>query len=315
MDQLPYVVVYTAFAVSVVSCCLRVVMWARLPMHVRWELYPVAHEAERSRYGGSYLEESDWWKQPRRVSLWGELKVMVPEILFLVALREHNRKMWLRSFPFHFGLYLTIGATGLALGTGGLQRLAPAALSAGRSGLLQGSVVVIGAAGLGLALLGAVALLHRRLTAPELRDFTSAADLFNLGFFIVAFGCSLLTFALVDPTGADALRFAGNLVSFDLAPMPGAGLGAWLRVASVLLLSGLVAYVPLTHMSHFIGKYFAYHAIRWNDAPNLPGGKQEAAIRALLGRPVSWAAPHIGGDGKKSWADVATSSGPEQNRK
>jgi hypothetical protein len=29
---------------------------------------------------------------------------MVPEILFLVALRAHNRQLWTRSFPFHFGL-------------------------------------------------------------------------------------------------------------------------------------------------------------------------------------------------------------------
>jgi len=62
----------------------------------------------------------------------------------------------------------------------------------------------------------------------------------------------------------------------------------------------------LTHMSHFVGKYFAYHAIRWNDTPNLRGGGEEKAIGELLSRPVSWSAAHIGADGKKTWADVAT---------
>ena len=64
-------------------------------------------------------------------------------------------------------------------------------------------------------------------------------------------------------------------------------------------------------MSHFIGKYFAYHSIRWNDEPNLPGGDQEEGIRKALSQPVNWAAPHIGADGKKTWADLAT-KGPEE---
>jgi hypothetical protein len=59
-------------------------------------------------------------------------------------------------------------------------------------------------------------------------------------------------------------------------------------------------------MSHFIGKYFAYHAIRWNDAPNLRGSPEEKTIQALLSQKVSWAAPHIQGGGTKTWVDVAT---------
>ena len=86
-----------------------------MPIHVRWELYPVAHEAKKAHYGGSYLEESEWWTKKREVSLFGELKVMVPEILFLVAVKEHNSKLWSRTFPFHFGLYMVIGCTVLMM--------------------------------------------------------------------------------------------------------------------------------------------------------------------------------------------------------
>ena len=77
-------------------------------------------------------------------------------------------------------------------------------------------------------------------------------------------------------------------------------------IVSVFLLGALVAYIPLTHMSHFVGKYFAYHAIRWNDTPNTPGSDQEKPILENLSYPVSWAAPHIQGEGKKSWAELAT---------
>jgi hypothetical protein len=80
-------------------------------------------------------------------------------------------------------------------------------------------------------------------------------------------------------------------------------------------MSLLVVYIPLTHMSHFVGKYFAYHSIRWNDAPNLAGGKEEETINELLKQPVSWAAPHIDSHGKKSWAEVATQIPLEEKKK
>ena len=88
--------------------------------------------------------------------------------------------------------------------------------------------------------------------------------------------------------------------------LPGSGLESLLPQASLVMMSLLIAYIPLTHMSHFVGKYFAYHAIRWKDDPNLRGGKEEAVIHKLLGQPIDWAAPHIMGDGKKTWVDAAT---------
>ncbi|NJN64323.1 MAG: nitrate reductase, partial [Acidobacteria bacterium] len=68
----------------------------------------------------------------------------------------------------------------------------------------------------------------------------------------------------------------------------------------------LVAYVPLTHMSHFFVKWFTWHQIRWDDEPNVKGGRIEKMIEKQLSAPITWSAPHIGADGKKSWADVAT---------
>jgi nitrate reductase gamma subunit len=85
-----------------------------------------------------------------------------------------------------------------------------------------------------------------------------------------------------------------------------------LPTVTVALLSLLIAYIPLTHMSHFIGKYFAYHSIRWNDTPNLAGGPQEPAIQRLLSYRVSWAAPHIHAEGNKTWADLAASNPTEK---
>jgi nitrate reductase gamma subunit len=306
MDLLPYVVAYIAMGIFVVAVIARFLMWSRLPMHLRWELYPVAHEGKRAAYGGSYLEEVDWWKKPRETSLWNELKAMAAEILFLVALKENNPKLWIRSFPFHFGLYLVIGCTVLMFGNGLLAAVAPSIVAGVLGKLLQYLIIACGVAGLVLGLLGALGLLQRRLLDPELRDFTAPADIVNLVFFVVAFGCALLSFALVDRDFSRAMFFAGSLVTFKMVGIPGTGLEILLPTASVVLLAALTDYIPLTHMSHFVGKFFAYHAIRWNDTPNLRGGEQEPKIQEVLSYKISWAASHIAGEGKKTWVDAAT---------
>jgi nitrate reductase gamma subunit len=306
MSLLVYLTAYAAVVVFAVAVAARVIMWSKLPMHIRWELYPVAHEASRAHYGGSYLEETDWWTKPREKSMIGELKVMIPEILFLEALKEHNPKLWIRSFPFHFGLYLTAAWAGLMAVSGVLSAAAPSLVEGGLGVLLKYGIIAFGAAGLCLAILGALGLLQRRLGTPELRDFTAPADIFNLLFFVATFGLTFISFLAVDRDFSKFSFLVANLVTFKLGTLPGEGMEVLLPQVSLVLLCLLMAYIPLTHMSHFVGKYFAYHAIRWNDEPNLRGGAQEAEIGRLLSQPISWAAPHIRGDGKKTWVDAAT---------
>ena len=314
MTTLIYVIAYLGIVFFLIAVAVRFVFWSRMPMHVRWELYPVAHEGGgRAAYGGSYLEETEWWQKPRQVSLLGELKVMVPEILFLVALREHNRKLWTRSFPFHFGLYL-VGGTTVLMMVGGI---AAAVLPANMAGPVVGAIGRVvpwsGGAGLVLGIVGALGLFIRR-RGRELRDYTAPADYFNLLFFVVAFGVALVTFILYDRDFSLVSAFVANLATFNIAPL-GSGTAMLLLTLSVVLLSLLTAYIPTTHMSHFVGKYFAYHAIRWRDEPNLRGGKQEKKIHELLNQPVSWAAPHIKGEGKKTWLDVATEAPAEKDER
>jgi len=56
-------------------------------------------------------------------------------------------------------------------------------------------------------------------------------------------------------------------------------------------------------MMHYLAKYFTYHKVRWDDAPNLKGSKIEREIKEALNQPVSWSAPHI--QPGKSWSEVA----------
>jgi nitrate reductase gamma subunit len=303
MTTLAYVVAYLGLVFFFIACIARFMMWSKMPMHIRWELYPVAHEGGgKAAYGGSYLEETEWWTKKREVSLFGEIKVMVPEILFLVALREHNKKLWTRSFPFHFGLYLVGGVTAFMLAGGLVIGYLPEGIAAPVAKSVGLVAPFLGGAGLVLGIIGAIGLFMRR-RGRELRDYTAPADLFNLVFFIAAFGVSLVSFLAYDRDFSMVTTFITNLVTFNLDPV-GTGTAALMLALSVVLLSLLTAYIPTTHMSHFIGKYFAYHSIRWSDEPNLAGGRQEKTIQELLSRPVTWSAPHIGADGKKSWLDV-----------
>ena len=73
-----------------------------------------------------------------------------------------------------------------------------------------------------------------------------------------------------------------------------------------MLASLLIAYLPLTHMSHMFMKYFMYHSMRWEDAPNLKGSRIEEAVLKNLGFKSTWSALHIGADGEKTWVDIAT---------
>jgi nitrate reductase gamma subunit len=307
MAYFPHIIAYIGLGVFLIACVLRIAMWVRMPMHVRWELYPVAHEPGlKAKYGGSYLEETEWWKKPREKSLVGELKVMVPEMLFLVALKEHNPKLWYRSFPFHFGLYIVIGATVLMMFVGVVGAFAPDLFTGALAAPLHWVILVSAVGGVAMSWLGALGLLHRRLTDPELRDFTPPADIFNLMFFLVTFGLVLVHFWMADPDLARTTAFVQGLVTFSPTALTGTPMEIGFTSATIVMMALLVAYIPLTHMSHFIGKYFSYHAIRWNDEPNLKGGDQEAAIGALLTQPVTWDAPHIKGEGKKTWLDLAT---------
>lgn len=303
MGSAIWAIAFGGITVFLVAVLARVVMWKRMPIHVRWELYPVPHEGEKADYGGSYLEESQWWSKPRHFSVWGEIRAMVPEILFLVALKEHNPPMWRWSFPFHFGLYMVSAGTALMILHSILTRLNLIQTDGSFGSALILMITGVSVAGLLLGLLGATGLLRRRMVEPDLKDFSAPADLFNLILFIVVFGFSLLGFVLFG--GGFFHEVSAFISALVLLEVSQVSLSIWPAV-SVILMSLLLAYIPLTHMSHFIGKYFAYHAVRWNDSPNLPGSKEEKVIQEALAQPITWSAPHIKGDGKKSWLDVAT---------
>jgi nitrate reductase gamma subunit len=303
MSQFVHLIAYLAIIVFISAVIKRIIHYITNPQHVRWELYPVAHDKERVSYGGSYLEEVDWWKKERKVSLIGELKVMIPEILLLKAVWENNRPLWYVTYPFHLGLYLTVAFLVLLI-IGAIAQLSGVVVGPEVPPLMSLVIALtnlIGPIGFILATIGAVGLIYKRITDPGLRNYSAFSHFFNLILFIVTTGVAILTWLFVDPTFALARVFMANLISFNLAQI-----NSSLFLLQVLLAVLTIAYIPLTHMSHFFMKYFLYHDIRWGDEPNINSPETDKKIGIVLNYPVSWSASHIAGHGKETWAEVAT---------
>ena len=283
------------------ACAARIVMYAGAPIHLRWELYPVPHEEPgRVEHGGSRFEESDSFTKPIRSHLLGDLKFMIPEILFLKALREFNRKLWFRSFPFHFGLYLLIGTLGLLMFGAVLSLLAPRPAIEAVLRITQFFYTLAGVAGLSLAMLGALGLLVRRVTDEGLKIYTTPGDIFNLLFFIATLGVLAAACLFKTPAAPGWLAITRGLLTLD-TKLEISGLQA----TGLFLAAVLIAYIPMTHMSHFIAKYFTYHSVRWDDAPNPRGGRLERRLAEYLTYRPSWSAAHVGADGSRTWAQIA----------
>ena len=301
MRILLYLVIYLSAVVFVIACIFRALHFSRTPLHVRWELYPVPHEdPKRAAYGGSYFESLNWWDQSSHFGLWGELKFMAIEIFFLKSLWEHNRRMWFRSFFFHFGLYLLVLTTGLIVLAAGLAIFAPGLTGSPAGTGLQLLYMITGAIGLTIGILGALGLLVLRLTDSDLKNYTTRSDIFNLLFFIVTFSLLAAGCLSRDASGSPLLAFCIGLFRFDAGvEIPG------LLTAGLFSAGILIAYIPMTHMSHFIAKYFTYHSVRWDDEPNRREGKLEAKVAECLSYKPTWAARHFMADGTKTWAEIA----------
>jgi nitrate reductase gamma subunit len=277
MTALLYSILYAGGIVFLAGCAARAVRYARQPFHLRWEIHPV----------------------PRGRS--GQLKVMVPEILFLKGLWEFNRTMWFASYPFHLGLYLLAASAGLVV--------CAAVLPASFLPLLHGVYAACGTLGTVLGLAGSVGLLARRVTDRRLRLYSRPGDYFNLAWFALTFVLLLVGLWLRPADAPGPLAILRGAAGFDTTVNPPAVLLAGLVSGALLL-----AYIPFTHMAHFIAKYFTYHAVRWDERSAVPGGSMEKRIAEYLMYRPTWSAPHMG-PGGRTWAEVAATNPARGGRK
>ena len=237
----------------------------------------------------------------------GDIKALLTEVLFLHATFEHNIKLWVRSYPFHVGMYMLMGGTIIVLCAvfaqlfglnpqGGLMLFVGNVINAM---VLVGTLCII---------IGGIGLIERRRNDDGLRRYSTPEHYFNLVIFIV-FGLLGLAAWAFSPSYFELARtFIYNLITLNFAPQTSMLFSLHLLVGFFLLI-----WIPMTHMGHVFMKYFTYHDIRWGDEPTSYSEKNKQKILEALKFNVTWSAKHISGDGApKSWVDVATTNPTEK---
>ena len=302
------ILIYIALLFFVVVIALKMIKISRMPLHLRWDLYPIPHEKGKGEYGGSYFEELDWWTKPRNFSLISEIKEMAKEIIFIQSLWKNNKPLWVFSFPFHFGMYMLVALFGLLflgsiLNLCGIQTTESSPNALG--GMICQIIPIIGNIGFALAIFGGVGLFFSRIFNGKLCRASVTSDYTNLLVLLAFFVVGFIAVLTVDSSYILHRNFIQRMITFQAIP----NFNIWIK-AELWLLALVFLYLPLTHMTHFVGKYFTYHKVRWEDEPNVRGSKIEAAVINSLGYKLSWSADHIKTGG--TWAEAATEEADEK---
>ena len=267
--------IFASLLCFIVMTAYKARKYSRFPIHSRLELYPVPKEgSKRAGYGGSYLEEPKWWDKSRVIDRATEQKDILKEMLFIQKLFKNNRGLWWMSYSFHLGIYLLFAWTILLLPVGILK---PATLNL--------FATAVGTSGFALATLGAAILLLRRICDRTLRAYTTLQEYFNLGLIL----CVLVTGIVSWTTLSSPYAVAEGMLHFSSQALPP-------FVNFHLILLGLMLiYIPASKMSHYVGKFFAFHKVLWDNDPVFQGNDVDERLRQASSRTPQqcWSAPHI----------------------
>lgn len=285
------VFVYASIIAFIGLSLYKAYQFAKMPMHGRWELYPVPKEpGEKGHYGGSYYENLEYWNKPREVSHSGEIIDMLKEMLFIKNLFVNQKRQWWLSYALHLGIYL-LGLWTVLLAIGAIMELSGVPVtteSNGFASLMYYVTFISGSAGALLLGFGSLSLFLKRLFNNTFSKYTTQQEYFNL-FFLFAVVASGLVVWSGDPGfnyGREIFKamFTFSPIEADTA-----------LTLHILLLGTVMIYIPQTKMSHYVGKYFAFHKVLWDNDPNIRNSKMETVVKeAISYKPkASWSAPHI----------------------
>ena len=286
--------IFIIFFLFLVIMAYRILSILRMPVHLRWELAPIPHDKERYRYGGSYLEEHEWWRKKQRRSYLPVIAYMAGEILFMKGVWKNNRSLWPFSFTLHTGIYLVIislilhfiNAMFIISGT-------PAAVL----DVFRGIASVVAIAGCIVGGFGAVGLMLKRYLDKNYHAYSSFTAYFKLIFLAAIFISGIIAWAVSGNYATEMSVFTRDLFTLD------SGITATGALASnIIILWLFILYLPFTDMVHFITKFFTHHSVRWDDEPK--DEKMVAKLRGLISQPLSWSGPHVKSDRSNSWGDT-----------
>lgn len=246
--------------------------FAHMQIHARLDLYPVPKEgAGRAAYGGSYMEEPEWWTKPRKINRVSETVDIIKEMLFIKKLFVHQRSLWWASYSMHLGIYVMLGWSVLLLVS-----------VAWHPAWYVAVVSIVGIVGFALATIGCMLLLVRRVFDRVLAKYTTPLEYFNIVLLLVV----LLTGAYSWLFVASPFTVAAQVFTLGATDLPP------IVLVHFVLLGIMFLYIPLSKMSHYVGKFFCFHKVLWDNDPNLKGSAVERRFEDAAQQPVTspWSA-------------------------
>jgi nitrate reductase gamma subunit len=282
-----------AIAVSLAVSIWRILSIMRLPRHLRWELAPIPGERSRGSYGGSYLEEYEWWTKKRQKSHGASVIYMAKEIFFMHGIWRNNKGLWPFSFFLHWGIYLLVIALifqvvfaiifqiGFTISEPLLRTISILSLIA----FLTGTAAT-------------VSFMIKRSFDRNLAWSNTIGTFLHLAILCAVFVSGGAAWLFVDEWEHHVIGFIGGILTFDQAmtvPLP-------LAVSTGFTLL-FCLYLPFTNMLHMVTKYFLYHHIRWDERPQ--SAFKEIEFQKLLAQPIGWRRIRNGSGSQKTWSEVA----------
>lgn len=238
---------------------------AHMKMHARLDLYPVPKEgAGRARYGGSYLEQSEWWNKPREIDHFNETREILKEMIFIKKLFVNQRSLWWASYAMHLGIYVMFCWSILLFITAFLSNT-----------ILVAITQVVGVVGFGLCIIGCISLFIRRFCDPILRRYTTPLEYGNIGLLLVVLVTGGISWLFLASPFSVAQSLV-HLSPFAYSP---------LVVIHLILLTCMFIYIPLSKMSHYVAKFFTYHRVLWDNDPNVAHSEVERRFKDNAAHP------------------------------
>ncbi|MGA2670531.1 MAG: respiratory nitrate reductase subunit gamma [Dehalococcoidia bacterium] len=211
----------------------------------------------------------------------------------------NNRALWYFTYPFHIGLFLLILWL-ILIFSGALMMIF--GINFGESAnisikILNYVSLGVGILGIILGIFGCVGLIIKRSMDKKYKIYTTFRDYFSLLFIFAVLLNGLICWISYYPLNNVARQLMKSIITFS----PGIILNASLSIG-LILLSLLLFYLPFTPMMHFLGKYFTYHKVVWDNERKFKGTRLEGKLQKQLLQPISWAAPHA--KPYKTWEEV-----------
>jgi len=303
MDIFLAFLTYFAYIFIIAMYSFKAIKYLRLPIHLRWELYPVIHE-EGFHYGGSRYESVNWWEQGSKQRSFRGFFFLLKEYLHLGEYFHRHRSYWLALYPWHVGFILIIAFHVLCF-FGAVLIVSGIPVSSDSSSLtgivFYYATLVTGAVSFVAGALGSIGLLVKRTADGDLKAYASPLNYFSYLFTLIVFTSGFYAWAFADPTLGEYREFWVGLITLDYAMvMP-------VTAIHIIVFNLFLIYLPFTRSFHYITRFFAYFLIRWEDTPNVRGSKLEQRLQDMFKQKITWSAPHI--KPGQTWEEAAKDRG------